>query len=250
MKYAIRRCFPPTAVVVLCAVGCGWSSGGPPGRRSGLVDVQTHAIQVSGDKREFRVAAPRDLQDNIALLIAFHGTGDDAGAMVRYAQLEKLPLNHQVIVVHPQARRGMWSTVQPLDSNSLEQNPGVQFFDAILAYLQERFPIDPSRIYIAGMSNGGSFAQVLSHARSTRIAAVAAHSAGRPKSLPAPARKFPVLLMAGGKDHAAPAVRASYKAYIAQGHPARLIIAPGAGHEWSTEHNETVWQFLSGYRAD
>ena len=54
------------------------------------------------------------------------------------------------------------------------------FFDALLAALSEQYCIDRSRVYSAGMSNGGYFSNLLGCQRSRDLAAIAPTAAGGP----------------------------------------------------------------------
>jgi poly(3-hydroxybutyrate) depolymerase len=69
----------------------------------------------------------------------------------------------------------MWATME-VDERPLDANPDIQFFDALVEHLSERFDIDLGRVYVVGMSNGASFVQLLTAARPNKIAAAAAHS--------------------------------------------------------------------------
>ena len=73
----------------------------------------------------------------------------------------------------------------------------LHFFDALLAKLKTDYPVDPTRVYATGHSNGGSFTYLLWRARPDVFAAVApCSSAARfsPELTPKPA------LIAGGKQ--------------------------------------------------
>jgi len=52
----------------------------------------------------------------------------------------------------------------------------IALFDALLARLSATYRINPERVYVPGMSNGGYFAHLLARERSTTIAAAASHS--------------------------------------------------------------------------
>lgn len=72
--------------------------------------------------------------------------------------------------MHPNAIGGSWGLA--LDKVLAD----IALFDALLARLSATYRIDPDRIYVLGMSNGGYFAHLLARDRSTVIAAAASHS--------------------------------------------------------------------------
>jgi polyhydroxybutyrate depolymerase len=74
----------------------------------------------------------------------------------------------------------------------------------LLDEVAERFPVDSSRVYAMGFSNGGSMALRLAAELPGRIAAVAA-CAGHPFAAPLPgARPVPTLCVIGGADPIVP----------------------------------------------
>ncbi len=140
----------------------------------------------------------------------------------------------------------MWATVN-IDVGSLDSNPDVQFFDDLLEHISSHHSIDRHRVYLIGMSNGATFAQLLAHARSSTIAAVVAHSGPRLQSLDDFNDKCPMLLIVGSQDLAANSVRLDAEYYRHAGHDVELIEIPGLGHEWSVRQNPMIWRFLSHY---
>ncbi len=116
-----------------------------------------------------------------------------------------------------------------------------------LSHLGERFNLDPNRIYLVGMSNGASFAQLVAFVRAD-VAAVVTHSGTRPVALTGAIRPFPILLLVGADDLVLNAIRSDAARYRDGGHPVELIVVPGLGHQWSTDHNGAMWDFFSRAR--
>jgi polyhydroxybutyrate depolymerase len=58
--------------------------------------------------------------------------------------------------VDPDGKRSGWQ-IEP----GVQRDRDVRFFDAVLDSLRKEFTIDPMRIYVTGMSNGGRFTYVL-----------------------------------------------------------------------------------------
>ena len=204
------------------------------------------SIAVDESVRRFRLVIPRSLPaDKVPLVIAFHGIGDSPEGMAEYSDLDRLAVESGFILVYPAARRAMWATVN-VDAQQLDDNPDIRFFDRLLEHLAGRFRIDPSRVYLVGMSNGATFAQLLAFARPD-VAAVVAHSGPMPRDLQPATRRFPILLLVGTNDSAADAMRSDAAEYRTNNHPVDFVAIPGLGHEWSIRHNDAIWRFLSGH---
>lgn len=75
----------------------------------------------------------------------------------------------------------------------------------MLDYLGTKFPVDASRMYVAGLSEGGFMSLRLGCSLSDRIAAVAAVGADMPKTMIClPSRPVPTLIMDGTSDPIVP----------------------------------------------
>ncbi len=208
--------------------------------------VPDETIKVDGSVRHYRLVVPNRLpQERVPIVFAFHGIGDSITTeeMPVYSGLDRLAAENGFILVYPVARNHMWATMN-IDPKNLDRNPDVCFFDQLLGHLGERFSLDPNRIYLVGMSNGATFAQLVAFVRAN-VAAVVAHSGAKPNELTAAIRPFPILLLAGADDSAVDGIRSDAKQYRDDGHAVELIVVPGLGHQWSTDHNGAMWDFLS-----
>ena len=78
----------------------------------------------------------------------------------------------------------------------------LKFFDALLAFAQKEYAIDPKRIYSTGHSNGSAFTYLLWGARPDVFAAIGSSAGGfRPLYAGKP---IPALHVAGEKDEIVP----------------------------------------------
>jgi len=211
--------------------------------------LRDESIAVDGVVRRFRLVIPHaTAQGPVPLVIAFHGMGDSSESMAAYSKLDGLAAEKGFLLVYPAAARSMWGTVN-VDLESLDEHADVRFFDELLVELGTRFELDHNRIYVIGMSNGASFAQLLASAR-RNVVAVVAHSGAPPREVFRPSHSFPVLLLVGEDDPAFDAMLNGAADYRERGHPAEFTSVPGLGHEWSTSHNSTIWDFLSAQKRD
>jgi polyhydroxybutyrate depolymerase len=85
------------------------------------------------------------------------------------------------------------------------QSDDVAFFNQMLDYLPTKFSVDTSRIYAAGLSEGGFMSLRLACALGDRIAAVAAVGAAMPKTMIClPPRPVPLVMINGTSDPVVP----------------------------------------------
>jgi polyhydroxybutyrate depolymerase len=136
---------------------------------------------VGGEKREALVYAPSiTLKDGkLPVVFAFHGHG---GNMQGTAQLMHIQTVWPgAIVVYPQGLKGRPSPVDPqglkpgwqVEANQANVgNKDLEFFDAMVETLRQKYSVDDTRIYSTGFSNGGTFSYLLWAERAQTIAAI------------------------------------------------------------------------------
>jgi polyhydroxybutyrate depolymerase len=130
---------------------------------------------VEGSEREALVFVPANSgkEEQAPVIFFFHGHGGNMEGVARNTKLQDFwP---QAIVVYPQGL----PTTSPRDPEGTK--PGWQysndrdlkFFDAMLATLREKHPVDDQRVYAAGFSNGAGFTYFLWAQRGKYLAAIA-----------------------------------------------------------------------------
>lgn len=154
-------------------------------QRQGLVPKQTGPEvmkwTVDGYEREALVFTPArsSVKGKHPLVFAFHGHG---GNMHGTSQLMHLQtLWPYAIVVYPQGLKTP-SHVDPngaapgwqveANQDAPVKNRDLDFFDAMVASMRQKFSVDDSRIYVTGFSNGASFSYLLWAERPGTIAAI------------------------------------------------------------------------------
>lgn len=212
---------------------------------SANAEVSRRTLNVNGVERRFRIVVPHTMGDSPPIVFAFHGTGDTADSMAEYSRLDELAAENKFLLMYPEAQNANWD-IRSLQPDS--DNADVLFFDSLLEDVSSRYPFDRQRIYLMGMSHGAAFVQSLANQRSSRIAAVMAHSGAQTPSPETLTRRYPILLVVGENDPVADSVRFTVSQYRDAGHPVELLEVPGLGHEWSYRHNEKAWRFLSRHR--
>lgn len=245
------------ALFTITGLGCGIQDrststattaerAGPAGPRHG--EFSTQRIKIGGETRTYRLVVPKsvDLETSVSLVVAFHGMLiDSKDVMPKYTRLNETAEAKRFIIAYPEAVGRSWG-IAPEKVNS-----DLAFFDALLAQVKAEYRIDPDRVFVVGMSNGGYFAHLVGKERSQTVAAVASHSGplGLQTLLGVHAdRKFPVLIIHGDQDPLFPVAfaRENRDKYKREGHEVKYVELPGHGHMWATKVNinETIWEFF------
>jgi polyhydroxybutyrate depolymerase len=114
---------------------------------------------VDGTKRQAIVYSPAKISGKAPLVFSFHGHGDTAANFEGVGLQDAWP---EAVVVYPQG------LASPRDGEPGWQNePGLdgdrdlKLVDQAIAELHKTFPIDDSRIYATGFSNGARFSYLL-----------------------------------------------------------------------------------------
>ena len=190
---------------------------------------------VDGEARESLVFAPTtEMAIKRPLVFAFHGHG---GSMQSAAQKMQIHVAWpEAIVVYPQGRHRP-SPIDMQGNNSGWQveanqswgnvgNKDLDFFDAMLATLRQKFLIEDDRVYATGFSNGGVFSYLLWAERSQQIAAIG-EVAGRLWDSVHLTQPRPALAIAGLADTTDPAAKQL----------ASILTARQADHATSNGHD-------------
>ncbi len=206
-------------------------------------------ITVDGTARHYRIVIPHATKRPSPIVFAFHGIGDSTESMATYSRLDQLASRGGFILVYPAARKSMWSTID-VDPEDLDANPDIRFFDQLLAFLSDRHELAGDRVYVVGMSNGATFAEMLAIARSHDVAAVVAHSGTKPRALRSSGDSRPIMLIVGVNDLAFSAMHSYADQSRSSGRVVQWVPVPGLAHEWSVAHNTAIWDFLSQHRSN
>jgi polyhydroxybutyrate depolymerase len=192
----------PIAIVIAGAIALFCASDVRGVRAEGAT------LTVGGVVRTYVLHVPAKLAARVPLVLAFHGHGGTGEGMERLSGFDALADRDGFIVAYPSGVDRGWTD----DRFTAPGMPDdLAFTAALLDSLEARYPIDRSRVYAAGMSNGAIFAESLACKLGDRFAAVAAVAgalpvpdrAGCPASQPVSVVQIngtldPVLPFAGG----------------------------------------------------
>jgi polyhydroxybutyrate depolymerase len=145
---------------------------------------RTGTIRVGNRERSYLVYAPARRTGSPPLLVVFHGSmGSPATIRVETGYgFDRLADREGLVVAYPQGFEGHWN-----DCRKAADYPArrlgiddVGFFEALVTRLRREHKVDPARIFVAGLSNGGHFVFRLALERPHKIAGAAVFGANLP----------------------------------------------------------------------
>jgi len=164
---------------------------------------------VDGYQRQAIVFAPAPTISAVRhpLVFGFHGHGGNMQGMSQLMHIQTLWPG--AIVVYPQGLNSPRPIDPPgnapgwqFEANQARGNVGnrdLDFFDAMVATMKQKFAVDDHRIYATGFSMGGMFSYLLWAERSKTIAAIG-EVAGRLSDSEHLTEPRPILAIAGHQD--------------------------------------------------
>lgn len=143
------------------------------------------------------------------VVLAFHGGGVDAENMAGFCGLHELGERAGFVTVYPSGTGRLeksltWNAGSCCGHALSQQIDDVGFVRKLLDALPTIAPIDFSRVYVSGMSNGGMLAYRLAAEMAERLAAVASVAGPLCLSSIQPALPMPVLHFHGTDDEFTP----------------------------------------------
>lgn len=174
---------------------------------------------AAADARGYDLHVPAArAEEPLPLVVAFHGAFSSPEELDAESGLRELAEREQFVVAFPRGSGFLgllrvWNSGHccgPAHANDVDD---VEYTRQIIESVKRRTAIDPSRVYVIGMSNGAMMAHRVSSALSDEIAATAAVSGtigGRPSSsddvwrIPRPRSAVPMLVVHGDADEIVP----------------------------------------------
>ncbi|QDU63375.1 Esterase PHB depolymerase [Planctomycetes bacterium Pan216] len=177
---------------------------------SALVNqVVEHQMTLDGRERSYFVFTPSTLSERSPVVFVFHGGGGKARGFARRRGLNEFAEKEGFLVVYPQGYGGNWNDGReaPAINAQREKVDDVKFVRSIVAELAKSHPIDRSRIYATGISNGGIFSHYLAANASDLFAAIAPIIGGLAEPVAddfSPSHPISVLIIQGDSDGLVP----------------------------------------------
>jgi len=164
-------------------------------------------IIVDGLKREYIVFQKEDRDgphEKAPLLIVLHGGGGNGAKMQKMSGFDAIARHENLVTIYPDAVKNHWNDKRNDCNTYAHKNniDDVEFLSKIIDEVKVKYNIDESRVYIAGVSNGGMMAHLFAIEKGGQIAAMASVIAGIAENIKdkKPAAALPVLIINGDKD--------------------------------------------------
>lgn len=180
MRHAEKLTLAVLAIGVLSASGTLTSAAHASSttRASGQRQTLVH----DGVKRSYVIHAPDESAQNkgrVPLVLVLHGGGGNAANAERMTGFSEKADSEGFIVVYPEGtsrfrdRLLTWNAGHCCGYAMLNRVDDTGFIRTLIDTLIKDYPVDPQRVYVAGMSNGGMMAHRLGRELPDRIAAIA-----------------------------------------------------------------------------
>lgn len=168
-------------------------------------------VQVGERLRRYLLHLPQGKapDEGWPVVMVFHGGGSNPDQMVDFTGISDLADRRGFVAVYP-AGTGIIETALTWNAGNCcgrakrEKVDEVAFITALLDDLPQRLPVDSSRIYATGMSNGAMMSYLLADKMSDRIAAIGPVAGPMGFATCAPRQPVPVIHFHGTQDEFAP----------------------------------------------
>lgn len=147
------------AAALVLALGLGAEPAG----------AQEGTLLVGGQERRYLLHVPPATDRGLRLLVVLHGGGGTPGRMAEHTAFNRLADSSGMAVVYPAAIDGLWRDGRGGETDRAD----LDFLSRLLDTLGTRRNLDVSRVYLTGISNGGSMAYRAACEFPERIAAIA-----------------------------------------------------------------------------
>lgn len=170
-------------------------------------------MTVDGWTRSYLLNLPPDFyeNDNFPLVIAMHGTGGNALQCERDYGLTEIANLTNYVIVYPEGipRKGplgirTWNAGSCCDYAVDREVDDIQFISSLIDLMIKDFKVNPSRVYVTGMSNGAMMAYRVACELSDKIAAIAPVSGALVTSSCRPSHAIPILHIHSELDSVVP----------------------------------------------
>lgn len=144
------------------------------------------SIRINGKKRTFRLHIPRGLRQDrpsgteestepklVPLIIVLHGALGSGWSAEWDSRMSQLSEKYKFIAAYPNGAARTWNAGSCCGPARRWNVDDVRFIHEMIVRLKKELPIDPNRVFVTGISNGGMMAYTLGEQLPDDIAAIA-----------------------------------------------------------------------------
>ena len=174
-----------------------------------LVNRTNGTLMSMGKKRSYLLYVPETYNPTTptSLVISLHGFAEWPAHQMQISRWNDLARQHGFIVVYPCGTElPLRWRIYDFSGSDTELMEDVTFISDLIDKLEAEYNLDPTRIYVNGLSNGGGMAITLSCKLPERIAAVGSVAGAYPFSVSEcqPSRPVPTIVFHGTGDPIVP----------------------------------------------
>lgn len=171
-------------------------------RHAAAATTHQDAVQIQGRQRTFVVYAPNAgaRGGRLPILVMLHGGLGNGSHAAQQTGLADYVDRVGMLAVFPDSGGKQWNDGRETTNDGLDD---VAFLRNVIAKAVQTWGGDPSRVYVAGGSNGGMMAQRMACEAADAITAVGVVIANMPQNLAQrcrPSRPIPILMINGNQD--------------------------------------------------
>jgi len=124
--------------------------------RGDFLDFQHNNIT-----REYIIHIPDELPKNPPMVLMLHHYYGRAEQVMWYLQMNEIAELNKFIVLYPQGLRDDYGVLHWNSGTTASQVDDIGFLEELTNFIQIQYSVDPDRIFVGGISNGGFMAYKL-----------------------------------------------------------------------------------------
>lgn len=205
-----RLSFLISVGLVLLSFGLAACSGSAasvkPTPSRGAAAIQDATIIFDGRERTYRVFRPPSLASavRVPLVVVLHGATIDGPTVERISHFDEQAKTARFIVLYPDGISSTWNAGACCGLARVQGIDDVKFIGQLIDRLEGALPIDPSRVFVVGLSNGAMMAYRLACELAQSITAIVSVSGTMGVANCHPARPVSILEIHGTADLVVP----------------------------------------------
>jgi len=192
---------PPRILrVAVVTLGVAFIAAGTAACFHAPAGLERGSIVHDGLHRSYLLFVPPEAEAPLPLVLGLHRFTGSGSEMARTSRFHEIAAEEGFVVAYPDGRGRRWNT-------ELDGSPDdLGFLLALVDALADSYPIDRSRVYVTGASNGGFMTWLLACQAGEHFAAIAPVMATFPESIAENCadRPMPVCIIHGTDDPIVP----------------------------------------------
>jgi polyhydroxybutyrate depolymerase len=201
-------------------------------RAHGQSSASMEKIDVNGVERSYIVHVPQHRQQD-ALVLALHGGYGQASEMNGLTGFSQLADREGFIVVYPDGINHRWNDGRETIPDKVDD---ISFISKLIDRLVAQYRIDPNRVYVTGISNGGFMSLRVACDLSDKVSAIASVAASMAENrlkICKPPQPVSVFLLNGTDDPIVPYGGGAVRHRGKFGYGGEIISAPESAKYWA-----------------